>query len=139
MQTRYFALVFGIFYTIVGIAGFIPQLVQEPPPGAPDLAVNGSYGYLFGLFPVNILHNIVHVLVGLLGIAAFANFPAARWYSRALLVVFGLLAIMGLIPDLMTTFGLIPLFGHDVWLHALTALAGGYFGFLAPEERASSL
>lgn len=139
MQTRYFALIFGIVYTLIGIAGFVPQLVQEPPAGAPDLAVDGGYGYLFGLFPVNILHNIVHVLVGLLGIAAYANFPAARSYARGLLIVFGLLTIMGLIPGLMTTFGLIPLFGNDVWLHALTALAGGYFGFIAPEERASSV
>ncbi len=34
---------------------------------------------------------------------------------------------MGLIPVLNTSFGLIPIFGHDVWLHALFALAAAYF------------
>jgi hypothetical protein len=33
-------------------------------------------------------------------------------------VVYGILTVMGLIPALDTTFGLIPLYGHDVWLHA---------------------
>ena len=36
---------------------------------------------------------------------------------------------MGLIPGLNTTFGLIPIFGNDVWLHALTALIAAYFGW----------
>lgn len=39
---------------------------------------------------------------------------------------------MGLPPVLNTVFGLIPIFGHDVWLHALTALIAAYFGFKAP-------
>ena len=36
---------------------------------------------------------------------------------------------MGLIQVLSTTFGLIPLYGHDVWLHALLAIVAAYFGF----------
>ncbi len=51
-----------------------------------------------------------------------------------LAVLYALLAVMGLIDagDLNTTFKLIPLLSHDVWLHALTAAAAAYFGF-APE------
>jgi hypothetical protein len=90
---------------------------------------------IFGLFPTNILHNIVHILVGLAGIAAYTSFSAAKIYARTLFVLFALLTIMGIIPGLDTVFGLIPLFGNDVWLHALTALAGGYFGFVAEERR----
>ena len=37
--------------------------------------------------------------------------------------MYGLFTVMGLIPGLNTTFGLVPLYGHDVWLHALTAAA----------------
>ena len=40
-----------------------------------------------------------------------------------------LLTVMGLIPGLNTTFGLIPIHGNDVWLHALIAIAAAYFGF----------
>jgi hypothetical protein len=47
----------------------------------------------------------------------------------SLAVIFGVLTVMGLIPGLNTVFGLIPLFGHDIWLHALTAIAAAYFGF----------
>jgi hypothetical protein len=36
---------------------------------------------------------------------------------------------MGLIPGLSTLFGLVPLFGHDVWLHALTAIIAAWFGY----------
>jgi hypothetical protein len=40
---------------------------------------------------------------------------------------------MGLLPQLDVTFGLAPLFGHDVWLHGVEAVAAGYIGFVMPE------
>lgn len=52
-----------------------------------------------------------------------------RRFAQSLTVIYGILAVMGLIPILKTTSGLIPLFGYDVWLHALTAAAVSYFGF----------
>jgi hypothetical protein len=138
-STRYFALIFGIVYTLVGLLGFLPSLLQAPPATAPDLAVDSLYGYLLGLFPVNILHTIVHLLLGLWGVLAYRSFDASRAYAKSLAVIFGLLAVMGLIPGLNTTFGLIPLFSHDIWLHAASALLAAYFGFVvAPnEERAA--
>jgi hypothetical protein len=50
-------------------------------------------------------------------------------------IVFALLAIMGLIPGLNTLFGLAPLYSHDIWLHALSALLAGYFGYVVAEDR----
>ena len=131
MQARYFALVMGIVYLAIGVLGFIPG-THPLAAGAPDLAVDAGYGYLLGLFPINVLHNLVHLLIGGLGLAAYARADAARTFAQGLAVFYGLLAIMGLIPVLNTTFGLIPIFGHDVWLHALSALAAAYFGFVAP-------
>lgn len=133
MQTRYFALIVGIIYVLIGVLGFIPALIVAPTAAAPDLAVESFYGYLMGLFPINVLHNIVHLLVGVLGIAAYRSFSNARLFSRGLAIFYGLLAIMGLFPVLNTTFGLIPIFSHDVWLHALTAVAAAYFGW-APDR-----
>ena len=52
-------------------------------------------------------------------------------------VVFALLTIMGLIPDMNTTLGLIPLFGADVALHALTTLVAAYFGWFDADTRRS--
>ncbi len=130
MGTRYFALIMGIFYTVIGMLGFIPKLLTQPMD-APALVANPGYGYLFGLFPVNLLHDFVHLSIGICGITAYYYFDVAKLFARTLVILYGLLAIMGLIPATNTTFGIIPLFGHDVWLHAGTALLAVYFGFIA--------
>ena len=129
MMTRRFALIVGIVYLVIGIAGFIPGLVQGQD--YPDLAVDAGSGALLGLFPVNVVHHLVHLLVGVLGIAAYRTFDSARLYARGLAIVYGVLAVMGLISaaNLHTMFGLTPLFSHDVWLHAGTAIIAAYFGW----------
>lgn len=133
MSTRTFALIVGIAYVVAGLLGFVPGITQPPPAHAPDLAVDAGYGYLLGLFPINFLHNLVHLAIGAWGLIAYRNYSSARTFAQGLAIIYGLLAIMGLIPALNTTFGLVPIFGHDVWLHALTALAAAYFGFMTPE------
>jgi hypothetical protein len=131
---RKFALIFGILYLLVGVLGFIPGANDHSHAGMPELAVESSYGRLMGLFPVNALHNIVHMLIGAWGLLSSKSVPASRTFGKSLAVFYGLLAIMGLIPGLNTMFGLVPIFGHDVWLHALSAIVAGYFGFVARED-----
>lgn len=134
MATRYFALVIGIVYVLIGLLGFMPGFRMAPPPGAPDLAMDAGYGYLLGLFPINIVHNLVHLAVGIWGIAAFRSFTGARGFARGLAVFYGVLTVLGFIPGLNTLLGLAPLFGHDIWLHALTAIVAAYFGWKSPVE-----
>lgn len=130
MAIRYFAIAAGLVYVLIGLLGFVPGINVPGPPDAPDIAVDNFYGYLLGLFPVNILHNLVHLAIGAWGIWAYTKgIPGSRMFARGLAVVYGLLAVMGLIPVLNTTFGLIPIYGHDVWLHAGTALLAAYFGW----------
>lgn len=139
MAIRRFAFIFGLVYTLVGIAGFIPALLSPPPPDSPQLGVTALYGYLLHLFPVNILHTIVHLLVGLWGLGVAGSTERATMYAKTLAIVFALLTIMGVLPVANTVFGLLPLHGHDVWLHAATALISGYFGFFAQSaERRST-
>ena len=126
-------MIFGIVYTLVGLMGFVPGLVQSPPVDAPRLAVSTAYGYMFGLFPLNLLHDLVHIVVGVIGIGVAGRFAAALMYCRVVAVVFAILTVMGLIPGLDTTLGLIPIFGADVALHAVTTVASAYFGWFAPE------
>jgi hypothetical protein len=45
-------------------------------------------------------------------------------------IVYAASAIMGLLPFTNTTFGLMPIFGNNVWFNALTAAAAAYFGFV---------
>jgi hypothetical protein len=134
-----FALIFGIIYVIAGISGFIPALTPHHAD-MPPIAVDSFYGRALGLFPVNILHNIVHLAIGFWGIVASRSVSGARFFGKGLAVLYGLLAILGLIPATNTMFGLVPIYGNDVWLHAGTALIAAYFGFVArdPDERATN-
>jgi hypothetical protein len=133
MGTRYFALISGIIYILVGLFGLIPGMVGTPGPGGPGgMVVRAGYGYLLNTFPINILHDFVHLAVGVWGILAFRSYIQSRTYSRGLAIFYAVLAVMGLLPVLNTVFGLIPIYGNDVWLHALTALIAAYFGFKTP-------
>lgn len=130
MGSRYFALVVGIVYLLVGLLGFIPGLVSAY--NGPDLAVAAGAGNLMGLFPINILHNIVHLAIGAWGIASYRSISGSVAFARGLAIFYGLLTILGILPaPLSTTFGLIPIHGADVALHAVTALIAAYFGFMA--------
>lgn len=136
--TRYFALIIGIVYLLVGLLGFLPALRSAPSATTPTLSVTSGYGFLLGLFAVNILHNIVHLLIGVVGIASYARNDAAINFSRGIAILYALLAVFGFFPGLQTLFGLVPLFGNDIWLHAATALIAAYFGWVAPRQMAST-
>ncbi len=130
MLTRYFALIFGIVYIAAGLQGFFVGNGSATTALPPD-----TVGRALGLFPINLWHNLVHLAIGIWGVLAYRSYDASRSYARGLAIIYGLLTIMGLLPFTNTTFGLIPIYGHDVWLHALTALVAAYFGFIAPAER----
>jgi hypothetical protein len=127
MPTRTFALLFGIVFALVGVAGFVPAFLA--PPAGPALAIEGGHGLLFGLFPVNWVHNVIHLAFGIWGLAAYRSLGGARSYFRSVAVIYGLLTVMGFIPALNTTFGLVPIHGHDIWLHAGLAIVAAIFGF----------
>jgi hypothetical protein len=139
MKTTTFALIFGIAYLAAGLLGMVPAALQPPPADAPATTFTVLYGYLLGLFPVNVLHSAVHLAIGAWGIAAWSRSVSAVGYARSLAVLYGLLAVMGLVPGLNTVFGLIPIHSHDVWLHAGTAVIAAYFGWrgeaIAAERR----
>ena len=134
MTTRNFAMFMGMVFLTVGLLGFFPGVVSPPPLGAPNLAMDTGYGYLLGLFPVNVFHNLVHMAVGVWGLIASRTLAGSMSFARGLAIFYGVLTIMGLIPGLNTTFGLIPIFGHDIWLHAVTAGVAAYFGFTGHAE-----
>jgi hypothetical protein len=138
MSTRNFALAFGIVFLLVGLAGFIPGLLADPAADEPALAIEAARGRLMGLFPVNLVHDLIHVIFGIWGIVAYRSFPAARVYAKSVAVIYAVLVVMGFIPILNTTFGLAPIYGHDIWLHALLAIVAAYFGFRSESEPATA-
>ncbi len=134
MAIRYFALIYGVVFFLIGLAGFVPALVTPFEGAEPDLAVTATSGLLFGLFPVNVLHNLVHVAFGIWGIAVWRRISPSRVYAQAVAVIYAVFMVMGFIPVLNTTFGLVPLYGHDIWLHLILAGVAAYFGFIARAE-----
>ena len=133
--TRYFVLVVGAAFIMAGIAGFLPFFTPHPPPDAPHLMVSTSYGLLLGLFPINIVHNLFHFSMGLAGVVAFRSYPSSLQFSRFLGVTLAVLTVMGMIPALRTGFGIMPLYGHDIWLHGIESAIGLYLGFIAVQEK----
>ena len=135
MDTKRFALIWGILFLVITASGVIPGLWQPAGPEHPDLAVESMHGDALGLFPVNLVHNIIHALFGVWGILAARNWDSAKTYAKVVAIAYGLFAIMGLIPGLDTTFGFVPLHGNDVWLHVLLAVPAAYFGFMHRDNR----
>lgn len=126
MSTKTAALVFGVGFALAGVAGFFPA---PPPPGAPPLAVEHGHGLALGVLPVNTPHNIVHLLFAILGIAAWSG-GWGRRYFQVLTVTYALLTVLGMIPATQTTFGLVPIWGNDVWFHAVITAVAVYYGFV---------
>lgn len=128
MTTRYFALILGVVYLLIGVMGLIPGLIT--PVVQEGVTIETLSGNLLGIFPVNIVHTLVHLVIGVWGLVAYRSFDAARTYSRVIGVLFGVLFLMGMVPGLNTLFGLAPLHGADIFLHLITSALGLYFGFV---------
>jgi len=131
MKTSSFALIAGIAYLALGLLGLVPATLVPPPADAPPTSFALLYGYLLGLWPVNVLHSALHIAIGFWGLCAWRQKCSAVAYARALAVLFAALGLLGALPFANTLFGLMPIHGHDVWLHGASALAAFYFGWRA--------
>ena len=139
MRVETFALFFGIAYVSAGLLGLNPATLMPPPADAPPIQFTSFYGYVLGLFPSNLLLSVIHIASGAWGIMAWRRVASPRVFARSLAVLYGALALMGLIPQVRTLFGMLPLHGADVWLHAGTAAVAAYFTWrpeLSAEHRA---
>jgi len=122
-------LVVGIVFLVVGIAGFVPGLTSGSLAGAG----NGSMAMLLGLFQVSVLHNIVHLLFGVVGIAAARRATGSRFYLTVGGIVYFVLWIYGLFTagrDSDANF--VPLNTADNWLHLVLAVGMVALGVVLP-------
>jgi hypothetical protein len=129
VTTRAIALIIGIAFLAIGALGFIPALVTPAPEQAPDVRFTAYYGYLFGILAVNYFLNLGHLAMGAWGIAASRGTGGSRAYAKTIAVISGVLAILGMIPALNTMFGFVPVYGANVWLHGIAAIAAACFGW----------
>ncbi|MGE5640345.1 MAG: DUF4383 domain-containing protein [Clostridia bacterium] len=126
MSAPAFALIVGILYTGLGAFAMLPSL----------LVAQGGVPYLFGVLAVSGVLNVVHIGIGLWGLAAWSGAYGAVSYARSVAVIFAILAVGGLIAGLSQN--AVPLRGFNVLLHALSALAAAYVG-LRSAARSPSL
>jgi hypothetical protein len=122
---RRVAMVFGVVFLLLGIVGFFS-------PGGMAMGADPAPGKIFGLFDINLLHNIVHCVFGVWGLVASRSFSGAKSYAQVGGVIYLVLAVLGFVSP--TTFGLIPIGGNGVWLHAILGVALLAAGFTAKEQ-----
>ena len=135
MKASNFAMLAGMVYLAAGLLGLVPAMLVPPPLDAPATHFAFLYGYLLGMFPVNIVDTGLNIALGVWAFAAMRSEADARAFARAFAVVMALLAIMGMLPGFNTVFGLMPIHGGDVALHALTAAISAYFAMREPAKQ----
>ncbi|MFY1699681.1 MULTISPECIES: DUF4383 domain-containing protein [unclassified Solwaraspora] len=108
------AAVGGVFL-LIGVAGFIPGITTEY--GEMSFAGHDSHAYLFGLFQVSALHNIVHLLFGVGGLALARTVSTARLYLVGGGALYLVLWLYGLAIDHASAANFLPVNHQDNWLH----------------------
>lgn len=109
----------GVVLVLLGVLGFF----------FPSSFGMGST-MLVGTFEVNVVHNLVHLLIGVWGLAASRTPAGATAFCKQAGVLFLLLAVLGFIPGAVTMLAnLVPIGGKDVYLHLVLAVILLYFGF----------
>jgi uncharacterized protein DUF4383 len=128
------ALIFGVAFLGAGVLGFIPGITTNV--GDMDFAGKDSPSELLGIFQVSILHNIVHLLFGIAGIALSRTFESARTYLLGSGVIYVVLVLYGLIVGTGDDANFVPLNNADDVLHVVLAvgLLGGWFVSRAGDE-----
>jgi hypothetical protein len=113
------ALLFGFIFIFVGILGFIPNPLVSPT----------------GLFMVNVPHNFVHILTGLLILSGPFLFKGRE---ATLLIIaglaYGLVAVLGLIMGEGMLLGFIMINRVDNFLHVALSAALLIAGFMSRNQ-----
>ena len=130
------ALVFGIAFLGVGVLGFIPGITQNYDEL--KFAGSDSEAELLGIFQVSILHNIVHLLFGIAGIAMSRAWDTARTYLLGAGIIYVVLFLYGLFVGADDDANFVPVNTADDWLHLVLAagLLGSWFISKGTEEAA---
>jgi len=114
------AMVVGAVFLLVGILGFIPGITSSYSDMS--FAGHGSGAKLIGLFQISILHNIVHLLFGVVGLAMARRTQSAVSYLIGGGVIYLVLWIYGLIVSQGSQANFVPLNTADDWLHFVLGL-----------------
>jgi hypothetical protein len=114
-------MILGVVFVIIGLLGFF----MDSP--------------LLGLFEVDTVHNVVHLLSGVVAIAAAAmGESAAKTYAKVFGLVYALVTILGFVMGTdEELLGLMVINANDNYLHLLLAVILLYLGFSKSSSQSS--
>ncbi|HET7689886.1 MAG TPA: DUF4383 domain-containing protein [Nocardioidaceae bacterium] len=110
----------GAVFLLVGVAGFIPGITTNYD--AMEFAGHESGAKLLDVFQVSILHNIVHLLFGVAGLALARTFSGARTFLIGGGVIYLALFVYGMVIDRADDANFVPLNEADDYLHLVLGL-----------------
>jgi hypothetical protein len=110
----------GAVFLLVGILGFIPGITTDYDTMM--FAGHESEAKLLGIFQVSILHNIVHLLFGVAGLALSRRADTAKTFLIGGGAIYLVLWIYGLVIDKTSSANFVPVNAADDWLHLVLGL-----------------
>lgn len=114
-----FALAFGVVYLLIGIVGFAVT-------GFDGFAAK-SYNEILILFPVNPLHNIVHITIGALWLFAAKDHPTAKRINTFIGVAYLAVAVLGFL-GVLKFLAIEDAGSADNYLHLASGALSLFFG-----------
>jgi ABC-type transport system involved in multi-copper enzyme maturation permease subunit len=113
---QWLALIVGVVFLLVGAAGFI---------------VTGFSGFMehdesqtLLIFAINPLHNVVHLVIGILGVSLWVTSAGARTFGWLLLIGYGAAFVYGLFAVDNMDINYLNINDADNWLHLGSAVLG---------------
>jgi hypothetical protein len=121
------AMLVSVVFVIVGILGFIPGIATDAPG---KFVGDDSDAELLGIFQTSILHNIVHLAFGLVGLALARTVDGARTYLIGGGIVYLALGVLGIVGGA----DWLPTNTADQWLHFALGAGMITIGFVLGRE-----
>lgn len=116
------AIIFGIFFILFGILGFIPSVAPM--------------NMLFGVFSANALLNIVYLISGIIALwTGFTSTHASKLYFQIFGIIYALITILGFIAGECYILGIFANNMANNWLHLVIAVIALWVGFMKTPRR----
>jgi hypothetical protein len=123
------AMLVAATFVLLGIIGFVPGLTTNLYDGL-EFAGDDGTAEIFGVFDTSILHNLVHFVSGLVGLALARTWSGARRFLIGGGIIYLALWLLGLFGGL----DWIPVNDADDWLHFVLGVAMIGLGYVTTRQ-----